>query len=222
MQHLDRSRPFGAISPPLVEPDLDRPAFYEQDGKLFDAHDRHIEPGKPLPEDEEPPVNDSVKDTAAGMSPAVLLANAGAMPWAAFRKRAREILGDACPAGKSDIVEALKAAIQHYEARQKRRTSGPNTSGPKVAEPDQKSTGLTWNNLTGQEENENLTAKPVAKAGEIDLAAWGRGQKEYIFSEVRKGIRAKFSVSVTERRDAVNLLVDEKVITAAEARKDIV
>ena len=149
------------------------------------------------------------------MSPAALLANASAMPWAAFRKRAKEILGETCPAGKAEMIVALQAAIQHYEARKQKRTAGP-----KVADGDAKSPGLTWNGLTGQEEAQTLTAKPAAKPGEIDLAAWGRGQHEYLFGDVRKAIRTKFSTSVTERRDAVNLLIDDKVIAAAEARKD--
>lgn len=212
MQKLDRTRAFGTISPPYLDEAFDRPAYYEQDGKLFDAHDRLIEPGKPI--EEEPTVAEEAKGAAAEMSPSALLANASAMPWAAFRKRAREILGDTCPAGKAEMVVALQAAIQHYEARQKKR------SGPKVAEPDQKSAGLTWNGLTGEEPAETLSAKPAAKPGEIDLAAWGRGQKEYLFGDVRKAIRSKYSTSVTERRDAVNLLVDEKVISAAEARQD--
>jgi len=217
MQKLDRSRTFGNITPPFHEAPYDRPAYFEQDGKLFDAHDRLIEPGKPI-QDEEPPAKAEVKDAAADMSPATLLANAGAMTWAAFRKRAKEILGETCPAGKGEIIEALKAAIQHYEARQQKRSSKPAA--------EKKAAGLTWGKISGEgddegePEPENLTAKP-SKPAEIDLAAWARGQKDYLFGDIRKLIRAKYHASVTERRDALSLLIDEKVIQAAEARKDI-
>lgn len=218
MQKLDRNRPFGNITPPFHEEPYDRPAYYEQDGKIFDAHDRLIEAGKPL-KDEEPPAKAEVKDAAADMGPATLLANAGAMPWAAFRKRAKEILGDTCPAGKGEIIEALKAAIQHYEARQQKRSTKPAA--------EKKTAGLTWNKIAGEDdgegEPENLTAKPSkpTNPAEIDLAAWARGQKDYLFGDIRKSIRVKFHASVTERRDALSLLIDEKVIQAAEARKDI-
>lgn len=212
MLKLDRSRDFGTITPAWQPDDCDRPAYYEQDGKLFDAHDRVIEAGKPIKDD--PPVN-AGPEPAGTMSPYELLRQVDVMPWAAFRKRAKEILGDTCPASKADITIALQGAVQHYEERQAKRRPGP-----REAEPEQKSPGMTWSNLTGQPETENLTAKP-SKPGEIDLAAWARGQKEYLFSEVRKAIRGKYAAVVTERDDAVNLLVDNGVLTQAEARKDV-
>ncbi len=221
MQKLDRSRTFGAISPPYQEENFDRPAYYEQDSRFYDAHDRLIEPGKPV-EAQDDTQGAAERDAAEGLSPAELVHQADVIPWGAFRKRAKEILGDTCPASKSEMLTALRAAIQHYEARKQARRSKPAPA----AEP-AKSSGLTWNGLTGQDEGDaELTAKPQApqapaKSGEVDLAAWARGQNEYIFGEIRKSIRSKYSTSVTERRDAIDLLIAEKVITAAEARKDI-
>lgn len=217
MLKLDRSRDVGNITPPWQPEDCDRPAYYEQDGKLFDAHGFQIIPGKDGPKMETE--TSDAKAVSDALTPYDLLRQADVMPWAAFRKRAREILGDTCPASKADIVVALQGAVQHFEERQKARKPGP-----KVATGEEKSPGLTWNGLTGQEEAEALTAKPAAppsKPGEVDLAAWARGQKDYLFAEVRKGIRAKFGTVVTERDDAVNLLVDNGVITQAEARKDV-
>lgn len=60
-----------------------------------------------------------------------------------------------------------------------------------------------------------------SKGKTIDLAAWGRGQADYLWAEVAKEIRKQYHVQVTERHDAVNLLIDQKVIRAAEARKDV-
>lgn len=222
MQKLDRSRDFGVIAPPYQEEDFDRPAYYEQGGRFYDAHDRLIEPGKALEEAEEGTHGAADRDAAEGLSPSDLVLQAEVIPWGAFRKRAKEILGVTCPASKAEMLVALREAIKHYESRKQARRTTPAPA----AEPP-KSNGLTWNGLTGQDGEPNLTAKPAqppappAKSGEVDLAAWGRGQKEYIFGEVRKTIRAKYSTSVTERRDAVDLLIAEKVITAAEARKDI-
>lgn len=217
MLKLDRSRAFGTITPAWQPDECDRPAYYEQDGKLFDAHDRQIVPGKPLPVEE---VASDEQEAAAktDVSPYELLRQADVMPWAAFRKNAKAILGDTCPASKADILVALQGAVQHFEQRQQKRKT------PKVAEGEQKSAGLTWSGLTGQPDApENLTAKPapVVEPGGVDLAAWARGQKEYLFAEIRKTIRAKFGAVVTERDDAVNLLVDNNVITQAEARKDV-
>jgi hypothetical protein len=68
---------------------------------------------------------------------------------------------------------------------------------------------------------ESAPAPAVAGTG-LDLAAWGRGQKDYLPPELFKAIRAKYNVQLSQRRDALDLLIKEKVITAAEARKDIV
>lgn len=216
MQKLDRSRDFGTITPVWQPDDFDRPAYYEQDGKFYDAHDIQIEPGKPLPATA-PQVSKAAETVSADteITPYQLLKDADVMPWAAFRKHARRILGDTCPASKSDMLIALQEAVQHYEERQQKRKT------PKAAEDAAKSAGLTWGGLSGEEES--LTAKPqkAAPSAGVDLAAWARGQQEYVFGEIRKAIRTTYSASVTERRDALDLLIQEKVVTAAEARKDI-
>jgi hypothetical protein len=63
-------------------------------------------------------------------------------------------------------------------------------------------------------------AAPAAGTG-IDLAAWARGQKDYLPPELFKAIRGKYNVQLSQRRDAIELLIKEGVVTAAEARKDI-
>jgi len=63
------------------------------------------------------------------------------------------------------------------------------------------------------------TAAPQPANGKLDLAAWGRGQTEYLFGEVRKAIRDKYHVSVTETRDAVDILIENGVVSLENARK---
>ena len=55
----------------------------------------------------------------------------------------------------------------------------------------------------------------------VDLAAWGRGQKEYLFAEVRKAMKKGYGTQVTERHDAVDFLIAQRVIGKGEARKDV-
>jgi hypothetical protein len=66
----------------------------------------------------------------------------------------------------------------------------------------------------------------------VDLAAWGRGEREYPFDEVRLAIDERIIreierivdsrfVSLQSRRDAVEWLIKEGLIEAAEARTDV-
>lgn len=116
---LDRTRPFGTVSPPLMEEDFDRPAHYEQDGKLFDAHDRLIIPGEPLPGQAPKKVEAEAVEV---VSVSELLATVDSTPWFKWLKQAKAVLGPTCPAGKSSILEALREAQAAYTARQEKRT----------------------------------------------------------------------------------------------------
>ena len=238
MLKLDRSKPFGLISPPWHGdeggPLLDRPAHYDQAGHLFDAHGREIVPGQPLVEESRrvvpasevlpplapPPTNGETAATEASMTPAQVLAQADSLSFAILRKEAKRILGPTCPGNKIGIKAALEAAIAAYQEKQTKRYSGAK--------------GMTWAGLAGQtpaeEEAPDEPAQPAPPAaqppanGALDLAAWGRGQREYLFAEVRKAIRAKYNRTIFgehERREAVYFLVDQGLIRASDARKDI-
>ena len=73
---------------------------------------------------------------------------------------------------------------------------------------------------------------PARPSTAVDLAAWGRGQQDYIFGEVKlaidehilgeiyKIVDARY-VSVQSRADAVKFLIDEGIISSAEARTDV-
>ena len=56
----------------------------------------------------------------------------------------------------------------------------------------------------------------------VDLAAWGRGENGYFTNEVRGAIVERFGRLVPDAREAIQFLVDEGVITADGARKDLV
>lgn len=118
-----------------------------------------------------------------------------------FRKKAREVLGDTCPSDKAGIKQALAIAIEKFQERQAKRQKLPETTA-----------GLTFSDLTGEAEY---------TVGTVNLAAWGRGKQQYIFGEVAKAIRTKFHKQVSERRDAVDFLIEQGVVSAAEARKDV-
>jgi hypothetical protein len=75
-------------------------------------------------------------------------------------------------------------------------------------------------------------ADAPAPGAAVDLAAWGRGDREYPFDEVRLAIDERIIreierivdsrfVSLRTRRDAVEWLVKEGLIEAAEARTDV-
>lgn len=230
MRKLDRSKPFGKITPPWDgDGEFDRPAFYNQGDAFFDQHDREIVPGEPLRQivphvpgpvtaDEEPrdPLDHDGDGRRGGsvpagpvdraMTPYDLLRQADSMPWAKFRKQARAILGETCPGNKVEIKQALEEAIKGYEESQRRRAARAVTteqSAPQTPTPQQPAPA------------------PQGKASGIDLAAWGRGKTEYLFGEVRKAIRSQYGKVVTERHDAVDFLIEQGVITAESARKDV-
>lgn len=209
---LNRDKPFGKVTPPTIEAGTDRPAFYNQDGRFYDAHDRLIVAGETAPPPpsvpvvaqkpavaepakeggapaevaataEDKPAAPPAADAPAADSISKLLAKVRTLPFASFKKQAKALLGDDCPAGKDAIIAALK------EAQAKGDT-------PKADAP-----------------------APVKVSGkDIDLAAWGRGQKDYLFADVRKAIKTKDARVCTTMKDAVEHLIDTKVITAQDAR----
>jgi hypothetical protein len=215
----------GKITPPWQPDDCDRPAHYDFRGQLLDQYYRPIIPGQPLPVEPKPVVSPVAVTEAAilaepladtdEITPAALLREANSMPWGKFQKQAKRILGKTCPAGKQAIIGALTTAISEYEARKAKRSTQHN--------------GMSWDSLTGGEEAKAAEtpvpvaapAAPNAKGSGVDLAAWGRGAKDYLFGDVSKAIRAKYGAQFTERRDARDFLVDQGLVPASQARQDV-
>lgn len=225
---IDETKPYGKVCSghELAEEfDLDRTPFYEQDGMLFDSRKRAIIKGQRIEPDPPPAPVERTDDGRAApgdaeaiVSPIELIRRAGELPWPTFRKRAKAILGDTCPQSKAAILEALKAALQEYEQRLTLRRSA---NAPAPAAQNEEFKGMAWD--TQRPEPMPPTSPPPkpVKEGEVDLAAYARGQKDYLFGDVMKAMRAQYHVQFTERRDVVNFLVDNDVIPAHQARKDV-
>lgn len=208
MRRLNESNPFGRIVPAWQPDDFDRPAQYEQNGVFFDAKGLEIVSGKPLADaDAEIAIGAKKKPDASLIDPgdvmsvAELASAVGSMPFFAWKKEVKKVLGDSCPNTKAEMLEALKKAGAAHEMRQTRHK------------------GVSWVSVTGEENKpESVTPAPAAPEG-VDLAAWARGEREYLFGAVQKAIRALYHRQVTETRDAIDVLIEEGVIDAARARR---
>jgi hypothetical protein len=60
---------------------------------------------------------------------------------------------------------------------------------------------------------EGLNAPVIEEA--IDLAAWASGQKQYLYSKVAAEIRRQFDQSPVNKKQALEILAEHGVITAA-------
>jgi hypothetical protein len=206
MRKLDRSKAFGIVSPPYSAPDFDRPAHYEQGGALFDSYDREIIPGQPAPA--LPAAAAPVEEETPLLSPRELIAQADSMPWSAWQKSAALVLGEQIPAGKSAILQALQTVSAEFDRKRARKT--PPAAPKAEASP-------------ASDSHAPAPAKPATRSEtvSVDLKAWAQGGAEYLFKDVRQAIRTQYNRGVTERRDAVEFLIEQKVLTAAEARRDV-
>jgi hypothetical protein len=56
---------------------------------------------------------------------------------------------------------------------------------------------------------------------DVDHAAWGRGEIDYLTSELLEAIDGRFARVATSRREALDFIIEHGLITAAEARQDV-
>jgi hypothetical protein len=56
---------------------------------------------------------------------------------------------------------------------------------------------------------------------DVDLAAFGRGEVDYLEQELLEAIDGRFGWPATSRQDALEYLIERGVVTAAEARRDV-
>ena len=54
-------------------------------------------------------------------------------------------------------------------------------------------------------EDAPIEADPKA----IDLVAWARGQKKYVFGQVRKAFKDQYAIDVPDKKTGIEVLVDE-------------
>jgi hypothetical protein len=222
MRKLDRTREFGTFKgQPFVPPNGDRVAVYEQDGRLFDVHDREIVPGVSLAAAR---ARRQQADEATAEAAAELLAHADKMQPALFKGMAKILLRKSTPAKKADIMAALEEIVTRHKA-------GASIDGDDAGEIPPAAKAPEVNGHTAAPLSSIIGAKPAAKpqsakpaprgANVVDLAAWARGQKEYGFHDIRTAIEARLGVSVTDAPAALEALIDKGVIAFKDARTDL-
>jgi hypothetical protein len=239
MRKLDRTRPFGKYAgQAFIPPGGDRVACYTQDGSDFDVNDREIVPGVTLAQAREQSRQTNQYRAEAA---AALVAERDKLPPAVFKSASRLVLGaKKCPAKKADIVAALKEVV----ARSKAGASGEDDEADEDKKPAPASpeTGKAINGHKGVSFQSMAGAKPAGaapgarpqptkpapppppqakKGANVDLVAWGRGDKDYAFTDVRTAIEERLAVSVTAPRAALEALIDKGLVPFEEARDDL-
>lgn len=128
------------------------------------------------------------------------------------------------PCRKEDAVEAAPAVVAKVEAAPVVETVVIAPVEPPVeSSPRQKRAAARAANAKAPSPEPIPAAPPPANGvvNGIDLAAWGRGQQEYLFAEVRKAVKKGYGAALDERRAVVDFLIEQRVIPAAQARKDV-
>jgi hypothetical protein len=77
--------------------------------------------------------------------------------------------------------------------------------------------------VTAAEARKDVVASdpPGPTYATLDLAAWARGQREYLFGEVRQKLRREHGIAVADRRAAVEAILEIGLINHGEARRDV-
>jgi hypothetical protein len=249
MMKIDvKRRDVGKIVPAWHPDEFDRPAHYQFKDKFFDAHGREIVPGEPLQEEDMADEDAEGEDDGhAGLSPAALIGQANTMPWSRFKALAQELLGPTCPKAKPGIVARLQALVEGRQTKVttvSRKGVAITEAAPKDAPQEAPKAGGKPKNGGGAkswpaapkekpapaaEAAEASTpptapaakASPAAQPGVVDLAAWGRGEVDYLNGPLAKAAKAELKVPLTERREILDALIDNGVIEADEARTDL-
>jgi hypothetical protein len=73
--------------------------------------------------------------------------------------------------------------------------------------------------LSPEEHDGDMPDVRGALLGKNDLALWGRGAKDFIWAHIKDAILAHYNRAVDNRRDAVDLLIDEGLVRPDQARE---
>ncbi len=216
MQKLNQSRPFGRITPPYPVPGTGRLAAYEQDGRFYDTHGALIstEPPRAAPAPAAAVVAPPVTEAAPAAVEAVTADTAPVAPPVAPPAPEAQIGPAELLAGASSMGWAKFRG----EAQRILGAACPPSKSGIVAALEAMVSG---NTTVAQPPSTGPVNPDSPVIDGVDLAAWARGQKDYLFGDIQKALRKGYAKVVSERRDAVDFLVDEKVIAAAEARQDV-
>jgi len=221
---FNRNKPYGIISPGFYG------ASYEQNGHFFNSAYElmHIEGHSPSIDKKRELLR--LEEDADGPNEAdlILMADDKSIGWGEFRKMARGLL-DVCPGTKEAIVVALKEQIVSKMIDASAVSVPEEKEQPETE--DEEFKGLTW----GDKETDALLASDAPEAekkapqppekqtpvndGPVDLAEWGRGKIEYLFSDIQQEIRTRYSRQVSEKRDAIDVLIEQKLVNEDEAMR---
>jgi hypothetical protein len=192
MPPFDKSKDFAYITPP------DNGKAYKQNGHFYNLQfDEVDDNGKVLAPASKP--QKAPKAPAAGQAPievasisvAELLKQANSMPFLKWKSEAKKILGDSCPGSKPDIITALEHKIGVKEPQIERAPAVDHRASAKLP-----------------------------NGVEIDLVAWASKDRptKYLFGDVQKAFRIKYSKQIDNERDGINFLIDEGAVQAGDAR----
>lgn len=190
---LDRKKSFGTIYPPMGK------AFFEQGGKLFDQQ------GNLLSDDPQEPA-EPVQVTA----PVVINQPQATQP---SSEQDDEAL----------VLQNIQKILDNHETLhfQKIKQLAKPILGQSLPSTKQGILDALKAIMNGEDvkitdsDNDNFVVDG------IDLRAWGMGQADYIWTDVQKAIRSKFSIRSSNKYDAVTSLIEQKVISETEARADV-
>ena len=197
MQKIDFKKPHGTITPPWLGPGMNRAALYEQDGKHYDAQGVLVEAGQPAPIKPVPPASETVS-TPETVSKTV---------------SAPEIH---TPQSLLDSADTMPFQTWKKHAK---KILGPECPGSKA-----QIIIVLGKAIAGYQDKKAKVqepAKPAVKKSSVDLKAWALGQREYVFGELQKAIRADHSRQVATRVDALDFLIEVGVVEASQARQDL-
>jgi hypothetical protein len=80
--------------------------------------------------------------------------------------------------------------------------------------------GLSAADLEGEDAVNNVMQTIAAGGtGAIDLVAWAKGEKDYIFGAVRKAVKEQYSYVGDNRAAIINWMIENKKISESDVRK---
>ena len=142
----------------------------------------------------------------------------------------------ACPPKKADIVAALEGMVARSKAGASIEDEEADTR-PKALPEVNGHKGLSFTGMTGGKPEAPRIAAPAAKPPpakpspppsperkkgvNVDLAAWGRGEKNYEFHDIRTSIENGLGIAITDAHAALEALIDKGVVAFKDARADL-
>lgn len=78
--------------------------------------------------------------------------------------------------------------------------------------------GLSPSDLEGEDAVNNVM-QVAATGGSIDLVAWAKGEKDYIFGVVRKAVKEQYAYVGDTRNAILNWMIENKKVSESDVRR---